>query len=132
MRTVAQDLEQAVAYHGHLCSGQVIGVRMARYGAKLLCLGDPRDCRDLIVYVESDRCITDAISTVTHGRTSTTRSGPAASGAPQSAPGQIAGAAARPAVRRARAASGTRTVGRARRTAARARPSRGAPRSVTS
>ena len=65
MRTVAQDLEQAVAYHGHLCSGQVIGVRMARYGAKLLCLGDPRDCRDLIVYVESDRCITDAISTVT-------------------------------------------------------------------
>ncbi len=65
MRTFAQDLEEAVAYHGHVCSGQVIGVRMARLGSRLLGLDDPRACRDLIVYVECDRCITDAIGTVT-------------------------------------------------------------------
>ncbi|MDR3295840.1 MAG: FmdE family protein [Clostridiales Family XIII bacterium] len=65
MRDFAEDLREAAAYHGHLCSGQVIGVRMARLGAQLLGLGDPRECRDLAVYVETDRCIADAVGTVT-------------------------------------------------------------------
>lgn len=52
-------------YHGHLCSGQITGVRMARLAMKKLGIDDPKSCRDLIVYVECDRCLTDAIGTVT-------------------------------------------------------------------
>lgn len=65
MRSFHEDLEQAVAYHGHLCSGQIIGVRMARFGLKLLGITQPEHNRDLIVYLESDRCLADAVGTVT-------------------------------------------------------------------
>ncbi|MEG0292599.1 MAG: FmdE family protein [Anaerovoracaceae bacterium] len=65
MKTFDEDLKAAVDYHGHLCSGQILGVRMARMGARLLSIDEPTANRDLIVYVESDRCLTDAIGTVT-------------------------------------------------------------------
>lgn len=65
MKTFEQDLHEANEYHGHLCSGQVIGVRMARYAMQLLGIEDPQNFRNLIVYVECDRCLTDAIGTVT-------------------------------------------------------------------
>jgi len=65
MRTFQEDLQEAAAYHGHLCSGQIIGVRMARLALKMLAIGDPKKFKDLIVYVECDRCLTDAIGTVT-------------------------------------------------------------------
>ena len=65
MNTFMQDLEEAIAYHGHLCSGQIVGVRMARLALKTLDISDPRSFRNLIVYVECDRCLTDAIGTVT-------------------------------------------------------------------
>jgi len=65
MNTLQQDLHEAVTYHGHLCAGQIIGVRMARLGLKTLGIDDPKAFRDLIVYVECDRCLTDAIGTVT-------------------------------------------------------------------
>jgi len=60
-------LAEAVAFHGHLCAGQIIGVRMAMLGLAELGLSDPRgeDRKKLIVYVEIDRCATDAIMTVT-------------------------------------------------------------------
>lgn len=60
-------LEEAVAFHGHLCAGQIIGVRMAILGLQKLGLHDPRgaDRKKLIVYVEIDRCATDAIMTIT-------------------------------------------------------------------
>ncbi|MBA3012592.1 MAG: formylmethanofuran dehydrogenase [Proteobacteria bacterium] len=54
--------------HGHLCPGQVIGVRMALLGLELVGLENPKETREikkLIVYVEIDRCATDAISYVT-------------------------------------------------------------------
>jgi formylmethanofuran dehydrogenase subunit E len=54
--------------HGHLCPGQVIGVKMAILGCHLIRLDDPRilpQIKKLIVYVEMDRCATDAISFVT-------------------------------------------------------------------
>jgi formylmethanofuran dehydrogenase subunit E len=54
--------------HGHLCAGQVIGVRMALLGLDLIGLENTRkgpDIKKLIVYVEIDRCATDAISYVT-------------------------------------------------------------------
>ena len=65
MNTFEQDLQEAVAYHGHLCGGQISGVRMARLALKTLGIDDPKKFRDLIVYVECDRCLTDAIGTVT-------------------------------------------------------------------
>lgn len=65
MNTFEQDLEQAVAYHGHLCGGQMSGVRMARYALRLLDIPDPKAEKRLVCYIETDRCITDAIGTVT-------------------------------------------------------------------
>ena len=60
-------LGQAEAAHGHMCAGQILGVRMAMLGLERLGIGDPRgeDRKRLITYVEIDRCATDAISLVT-------------------------------------------------------------------
>lgn len=53
--------------HGHLCAGQILGLRMALYGMKLLELSDPAgaDRKRLVTFVEIDRCMTDAIPVVT-------------------------------------------------------------------
>lgn len=54
--------------HGHLCPGQVVGVRIAMLGCRLICLDDPsshQQIKKLIVYVEMDRCTADAIAFVT-------------------------------------------------------------------
>jgi formylmethanofuran dehydrogenase subunit E len=53
--------------HGHICPGQVLGARMAVVGCELIGIGDPRgaDRKKLIVWVEVDRCMTDAVSAVT-------------------------------------------------------------------
>ena len=60
-------LEESVAFHGHLCAGQVIGVRMSMLGLRLLGIEDPKgsDRKKLYVFVEIDRCATDAIQSVT-------------------------------------------------------------------
>ena len=61
-------LKSSAAAHGHLCPGQVVGVRMAMLGCGLIGLNDPTSLdqiKKLIVYVEMDRCATDAISFVT-------------------------------------------------------------------
>ena len=67
MKTLAQYLEDAAAAHGHLCAGQVLGVRMAMYGMKMLGLDDPqgKDRKRVVTFVEIDRCATDAIMVVT-------------------------------------------------------------------
>ena len=64
MRSLDEDLTAAQAYHGHLCHGMVMGVRMARLGCRQLGVDDPHSYRDLVVYVEMDRCATDAVSVV--------------------------------------------------------------------
>ncbi len=54
--------------HGHLCPGQVVGVRMAMLGCRLIGLNDPRShdqIKKLIIYVEMDRCSADAVAHVT-------------------------------------------------------------------
>jgi formylmethanofuran dehydrogenase subunit E len=53
--------------HGHVCPGQVLGVRMAVLGCHLTGIEDPRglDRKKLFVWVEIDRCVTDAITAVT-------------------------------------------------------------------
>jgi len=57
----------AAQAHGHLCAGQILGLRLALYGVGLLGLDDPAgaDRKRLITYVEIDRCATDAIAVVT-------------------------------------------------------------------
>jgi formylmethanofuran dehydrogenase subunit E len=59
---VQATLRECEAFHGHLCLGQVIGVRMARKGLELLAAAH---LKELIVFVENDRCITDAIMVAT-------------------------------------------------------------------
>jgi formylmethanofuran dehydrogenase subunit E len=54
--------------HGHLCPGQVVGVRMAMLGCRLIGLDDPtnrKQIKKLIVYVEMDRCTADAVAYTT-------------------------------------------------------------------
>jgi formylmethanofuran dehydrogenase subunit E len=60
-------LEEARIAHGHLCAGQVLGVRMAMLGCTRLGIEDPRgaDRKRLVTYIEIDRCATDAIGVVT-------------------------------------------------------------------
>lgn len=65
-RTIDEDIERAIAFHGHLCGGQLTGVRMARYALQYFGIEDPDTYRDLIVYVECDRCLTDAIMITTN------------------------------------------------------------------
>ena len=60
-----EDVKRAIEYHGHLCGGQIIGVRMARKGLELLGLEQGTDLRDLVIFLESDRCIADAVYVVT-------------------------------------------------------------------
>jgi formylmethanofuran dehydrogenase subunit E len=69
-------LHEAELAHGHLCAGQVLGVRMAMLALRRLGIGDPRprvnadgslnaDRKRLVTFVEIDRCATDAIGVVT-------------------------------------------------------------------
>jgi len=61
-------LESSAAAHGHLCAGQVVGVRMAMLGCQLIGLDEPKrddQIKKLLVYVEMDRCTADAVAHVT-------------------------------------------------------------------
>ena len=66
MQSFDELLEISTAIHGHLCAGQVIGVRMAMAGLARIGIDDPRgaDRKKLYVLVEIDRCATDAIQSV--------------------------------------------------------------------
>jgi len=67
MESLDELLVKAEAAHGHLCAGQILGVRMALLGLERLGIADPRgaDRKRLVTYVEIDRCATDAIGLVT-------------------------------------------------------------------
>ena len=61
-------LKSSAVAHGHLCPGQVVGVRMAMLGCRLIDLDEPSrhdQIKKLIVYVEMDRCTADAVAHVT-------------------------------------------------------------------
>jgi formylmethanofuran dehydrogenase subunit E len=69
-------LHDAEIAHGHLCAGQILGVRMAMLALARLGIDDPRkrhlgngelnpDRKRLVTFVEIDRCATDAIGVVT-------------------------------------------------------------------
>ncbi|HEY5328534.1 MAG TPA: FmdE family protein [Acidobacteriaceae bacterium] len=72
-------LREAEIVHGHLCAGQILGVRMAMLALRRLNIRDPRkkvlpsgelnpDRKRPVVFVEIDRCATDAIAVVTGAR----------------------------------------------------------------
>jgi formylmethanofuran dehydrogenase subunit E len=67
MESIDELLRQAETAHGHLCAGQVLGVRMAMLGCRRLGLTEPRgrDRKRLVTFIEIDRCATDAIGVVT-------------------------------------------------------------------
>jgi formylmethanofuran dehydrogenase subunit E len=69
MLSLDEYLREAEQAHGHLCAGQVLGVRMAMLGLEKLGIEDPRDNKEdrkrLVTFVEIDRCATDAIAVVT-------------------------------------------------------------------
>src|ERR1700690_4130372 len=53
--------------HGHLCPGQILGVKMSMLGLREIGTTDPKgtDMENIIVFVEMDRCATDAVQSVT-------------------------------------------------------------------
>ena len=72
-------LLEAERAHGHLCAGQILGVRMAMLALERLNIREPRkktlpngelnpDRKRPVVFVEIDRCATDAIGVVTGAR----------------------------------------------------------------
>ena len=67
MKSLDELLRDAEEAHGHLCAGQVLGVRLAMLGLELLGIDDPRgkDRKRLVTFVEIDRCATDAVPIVT-------------------------------------------------------------------
>jgi formylmethanofuran dehydrogenase subunit E len=68
MKPFEQLLASSAEAHGHLCPGQVVGVRMAMLGCRLIGLDEPTShdqIKKLIVYVEMDRCAGDAVAHVT-------------------------------------------------------------------
>jgi formylmethanofuran dehydrogenase subunit E len=62
-----QLLAESARIHGHCCPGQVLGVRMSLAGLRAIGIVDPKgsDRKALIVWVEMDRCATDAVQSVT-------------------------------------------------------------------
>lgn len=67
METFESLLETSVKIHGHICPGQVLGVRLSMLGLREVGIEDPKgkDRKNLYVIVEIDRCATDAIQSVT-------------------------------------------------------------------
>ncbi len=68
MKPFEELLESSATAHGHLCPGQVVGVRMAMLGSRLIGLDDPshpNQIKRFVVYVEMDRCTADAVAHVT-------------------------------------------------------------------
>jgi formylmethanofuran dehydrogenase subunit E len=67
MQSLDDLVREAEIAHGHLCAGQILGVRMAMLGLAKLGIDDPRgkDRKRLVTFVEIDRCATDAIGVVT-------------------------------------------------------------------
>ena len=65
MRALEELLKESTSIHGHHCAGQVLGVRMAMVGCREVGIDEPKGCKKLVVYVEMDRCATDAVQAVT-------------------------------------------------------------------
>ncbi len=68
MKSLEEYLELAERAHGHMCAGQVLGVRLAMLGVRELGLDPVKDRKRIVTYVEIDRCVTDAVALVANCR----------------------------------------------------------------
>ncbi len=57
-------LEKAKDFHGDVCAGIAIGTRMSIIGFRELGMNPLERNRDLVVFVEADRCLADAIQAI--------------------------------------------------------------------
>jgi formylmethanofuran dehydrogenase subunit E len=70
MEPIDDLLEQYDLTHGNLCPGVLLGLRMAVLGCALVGIEDPRgaDRNKLVVWIEIDRWLADAVEAVTGAR----------------------------------------------------------------
>jgi formylmethanofuran dehydrogenase subunit E len=70
VQSLDEILVECERLHGHMCAGQLLGARMAVLGCQLIGVEDPRgaDRKKVIVWVEIDRCMADAVGAVTGAR----------------------------------------------------------------
>jgi formylmethanofuran dehydrogenase subunit E len=68
MKSLDEYLVLAEQAHGHMCAGQVLGVRLAMLGVRELGLDPVKDRKRMVTYVEIDRCMTDAVALVANCR----------------------------------------------------------------
>ncbi len=71
MKSFEELLAGSVVAHGHLCPGQIVGVRLGMLGLRLLEFEAPPtypQLKQLIVFVEMDRCTGDAVAYVTNAK----------------------------------------------------------------
>jgi formylmethanofuran dehydrogenase subunit E len=57
--------ERARAFHGHVCPGIVLGTRLAMAGLRELGMRPGNEQKNLVVFMEIDRCGTDAVQAIT-------------------------------------------------------------------
>ena len=65
IRDFDEQLEKAVEFHGELCGGIAIGTKLGMYGMELLGLELNRRHKNLMVFLENDRCTADGVQAVT-------------------------------------------------------------------
>jgi formylmethanofuran dehydrogenase subunit E len=58
-------LKKAGDFHGHVCGGIIMGTKMTLAALKALGFDPRKKNKNLIVYVEIDRCMTDAVQAIT-------------------------------------------------------------------
>ena len=58
-------VNKAGAFHGHICAGIALGTRITLAALKYLGIDPEVKTKNLIVYTEIDRCMTDAIQSIT-------------------------------------------------------------------
>ena len=68
MKSLDEYLKLAAVAHGHLCAGQVLGVRLAMLGIRELGVDPAAEPKRIVTYVEIDRCVTDAVALVANCR----------------------------------------------------------------
>lgn len=60
-----EQLAKSAEFHGHVCGGIAIGTKLAMYGMELLGMELNKKNKNLIVFLEIDRCMSDAVQSVT-------------------------------------------------------------------
>ncbi len=58
-------LKKVADFHGHICVGIALGTRMSLAAMEALSLKPDEKHKNLVVYTEIDRCMTDAVQVVT-------------------------------------------------------------------